>query len=180
MNNMKILLNAIFNYAIKYDYIEKNYARYVVFEDKRDTRETKIPYSKDDIKNLFSNDSNIIAQSILVMIYTGMRPSELLQLKKENIYLDERYMIGGIKTKNGINCMISIHECIAKYIKNIMNSELIGMKYSAYLYQYNQFKKTQKFKSTPHSGKHTFATLANEYDLNEFLVKKIMGIVQKI
>jgi integrase len=177
MNNMKIVLNYIFKYACKYDYIEKNYAEYVQFREtlNEDKKKKKSPYTKEVIKKLFKNDNDIIAQSILVMIYTGMRPSELLQLKKENIHLNARYIIGGIKTKNGINRIIPIHECIVKYVKNIMNSELIGMKYSTYLYQYNQFKKTQKFKSTPHSGRHTFATLANEYNLNEFLVKRIMG-----
>jgi integrase len=31
------------------------------------------------------------------------------------------------------------------------------------------------FNCSPHSGRHTFATLANEYELNEFLIKRIMG-----
>lgn len=175
MNNMKILLNAIFNYGIKYDYIEKNYAQFVTFEDSMDKKNTKIPYSKDDIKKLFINDSDIVAQSIIIMIYTGMRPSELLQIKKENIHLEERYMIGGIKTKNGIDRVIPIHETIVNYVKNFMNSRMINTDYSTYLYHYNRYKEEHGFKCTPHSGRHTFATLCNEYGLNEFLVKKIMG-----
>lgn len=177
LNNMKIVMSQVYKYGIKYDYVEKNYAKYIQFEEtlKSEDKNNKVPYSKEDIKNLFRHDDDIIAQSILVMIYTGTRPSELLQIKKENIHLDERYMIGGIKTKNGIDRVIPIHECIVNYMKEIMESEILGMAYTSYLYKFNMCKKDLNFKCTPHSGRHTFATLANEYKLDEFLVKKIMG-----
>lgn len=177
MNNMKIVLNAIFKYAMKYDWIEKNYAEFIEFKEtiNENDKRTKVPYSKDQIKNLFKHDNDIIVQSILVMIYTGMRPSELLQLKKENVFLNERYMIGGIKTKNGINRIIPIHESIIQYVKNILDSKLLGMSYYTYINYFNVVKKKMNFKCTPHSGRHTFASLANEYNLNEFLLKKIMG-----
>lgn len=109
------------------------------------------------------------------MIYTGMRPSELLKLKKEDIHLEERYIVGGIKTKNGINRIIPIHGCISKYVKNLSDSNILGSTYQNYLYHFNKCKDALKFECTPHSGRHTFATLANEFELNEFLVKKIMG-----
>lgn len=177
MNNMKIVLNYIFKYAQKYDYIDKNYASYIKFREtlKREDKKDKVPYTKNQMKDLFKHDNDIIAQSILVMIYTGMRPSELLQLKKENIHINERYMIGGIKTDNGKDRIIPIHECIVPYMKDLINSEIIGMPYYTYLNRYNEYKEIAKFECTPHSGRHTFATLANEYELNEFLTKKIMG-----
>lgn len=177
MNNMKIVLNYIFRYAIKYDYIEKNYVQYIKFKEtlEKEDKHTKVPFTKEQIKELFRHDDDIIVQTILIMIYTGMRPSELLKLKKENIHIDERYMIGGIKTKNGIDRIIPIHECIVEYIKNIMNTKILGMEYFTYLNNFNTIKKKMNFKCTPHSGRHTFATLANEFELNEYLVKKILG-----
>lgn len=89
-------------------------------------------------------------------------------------------MIGGIKTNNGINRIIPLHECIIKYVKNVSNSRLLNMYYSNYLLKYNIVKEKLKFKCTPYIGKHTFATLCNEYKLVEFLVKKLWSIVQKI
>lgn len=177
MNNMKRVASAIFRYAQKYDYVEKNYATYITFREtlKEEDKHNKVPYTKDQIKELFKHDDDIIAQSILVMIYTGMRPSELLQLKKENIYINERYMIGGIKTENGINRTIPIHDCIVSYVESILTNGLLDLKYYQYKKLYDKLKKELNFKCTPHSGRHTFASLANEYGLNEFLVKKIMG-----
>ena len=50
------------------------------------------------------------------------------------------------------------------------------MPYTQYYYSYFiKIKDSLGFLCTPHSGRHTFATLANEYNLNEFLIKKIMG-----
>jgi len=177
MNVMKIVLNYIFKYAIKYDYTEKNYAAMVVFRETLDEKDkrSKKPFSKDTIKILFENDHDIIVQSILVMIYTGMSPSELLQLERKNIHLEDRYMIGGIKTSNGINRVIPIHECIVPYIENLMSSKVIGLSYSRYFALFSEIKNNLKFECTPHSGRHTFATLCNEYELNDFLVKKIIG-----
>ena len=176
INNMKIVLNYIFKYGCKYDYIEKNYAEFIRFKEtlKKEDKKNKAPFTNEDIKNLFNHDDDIIVQSILVMIYTGMRPSELLKLKKENIHLEERYMIGGIKTKNGIDRIIPIHECIVKYVENIYKNGLPKY-YQSYLNDFNEIKEKLKFECTPHSGRHTFASLANEYGLNEFLVKKIIG-----
>lgn len=177
MNNIKIVLNYIFKYACKYDCIEKNYAEFIQFREtiEEDEKKKKIPYSKEEIKELFKHDDDIIIQSILVTIYTGVRPTELLKFKKENIHLDKRHIVGGIKTKNGTNRIIPIHECIVKYIENIVNSNELNITYSTYLKKYNEIKEKLNFKCTPHSGRHTFASLANEYKLDEFLVKKIMG-----
>ena len=177
MNNMKIVLNYIFKYACKYDYIEKNYASFISFRETLDEQQKKKkqPYSKEIIRDLFKRDEDIIVQSILVMIYTGMRPSELLKLNPSDIHIEDRYMIGGIKTENGINRIIPIHECIVDYVRNISTSNLINMYYQDYLIRYNEVKAQLGFVNTPHSGRHTFATLSNENSLDEFLVKKIMG-----
>ena len=176
MNNMKIVLNYIFKYAIKYDYIEKNYAQYISFKEtlNKDDKKYKVPFTKEQIKDLFKHDENPIVQTILIMIYTGMRPSELLKLKKENVHIDERYMIGGLKTKNGIDRVIPIHECIVQYVEKFFDNK-IPKHYQYYLLKFNEIKEQYQFQCTPHSGRHTFATLANEYELNEFLIKKIMG-----
>lgn len=177
MNFMKIVINYIYKYACKYDLVNKNYAQFINFRSTLDDngKREKIPYSKDDIKFLFQHDDDIIAQSILIMIYTGMRPSELLKLKKEDIHIKERYMVGGIKTSNGKNRCIPIHECIVPYIENLLINGILELKYYQYKKLYDELKEKLKFKCTPHSGRHTFATLANEYGLNEFLLKKIMG-----
>jgi len=50
------------------------------------------------------------------MLYTGMRSGEIRSIKKENIFLDENYMIGGIKTEAGKGRIIPIHPKIKDLI----------------------------------------------------------------
>ena len=62
---------------------------------------------------LHADDINI--QIVLILCYTGMRPTELMTLKHSNVHLDERYMLGGIKTKAGKDRVIPISKgCMNK------------------------------------------------------------------
>ncbi len=42
---------------------------------------------------------------------------ELLEIESENVHLNERYMIGGVKTEAGKNRVIPIHESIVPLIE---------------------------------------------------------------
>lgn len=189
MNKIKIVLNYIFKYAMKYDYVEKNYASFIKFEEtlKEEDKKRKEAFDEGSIHLLFSHSENsLIVQSILVMIYTGMRPSEFLKVKREDVHLTERYIIGGIKTENGINRIIPIHECIVPFIEYMLSfknkeSYLFPMesqdRYQLYLLQFREKIESLFINKhfTPHCCRHTFATLCNEYELNDFLVKKMIG-----
>lgn len=184
MNHMKIVLNYIFKYAMKYDYVQKNYAELITFRDMLEVKKTKRAFTEDEIKKLICDGSEA-AESILTLIYTGMRPSELLLLKKENVHLNERYMIGGIKTKAGINRIIPIHEAIAPYIEKMISRSNCAYlftidgrerSYNNYLLSvFNPLIKKLEIDCTPHCGRHTFSTLANRYGMDPYITKLIMG-----
>lgn len=185
MNTVKVVLSKIYNYAMRYEYVIKDYSRLIRLVSLVES-ESKIPFTDDQIKWLFKHDDDITSQSILIMIYTGMRPSEMLKMKKDNIYLNERYMIGGLKTKAGINRIIPIHECIVNYIENLMNNESDYLfapknnKMSIANYANNFFSKLRtlnNWNTTPHSARHTFITLANRYNIKDINIKKIVGHV---
>lgn len=179
---LKTTCKMIFDWAIKHDFCEKNYANFLIIQDKRteDEKEKnrKVIFSTEDIKKLRANDSDPYAQAALVLIYTGMRPSELLELKIENIHIENRYMIGGIKTSNGINRIIPIHESIVPYVQNFVDSNIvIGNTYAQFNYRFRKMANRIKIneRCTPHSGRHTFSSISKRNNLNDFLVTKIMG-----
>ena len=62
------------------------------------------PFLKTEVKKIWDvKDSNIYYTVILMLIYTGCRIGELLDLKKENVNLEERYFkIVASKTAAGI------------------------------------------------------------------------------
>ena len=75
--------------AVDEGIISKNPASKVALK-KEDEEKIHKPISFLDLKKLWDDKENNIAQLILIMCYTGMRPGELLQIKKENIFLDEK------------------------------------------------------------------------------------------
>ncbi|MBV4170958.1 tyrosine-type recombinase/integrase [[Clostridium] innocuum] len=188
MNNMKIVLNYIFRYAEEREYILRNPAKFVHFHDTLDESKKKPKgiFTNSQIAQLVQEDTNT-AVFELVCIYTGMRPGEVLKMQKANVHLDEHYMIGGSKTKAGIDRVIPIHDFLLPYIERLMqqnddphlftfNGNHIS--YTGWLDKhYNTMKEKLKFDSTltPHSGRHTFSTLAKECGMDEFYRKCIMG-----
>lgn len=63
-----------------------------------------------------------MAKLWLIYLYTGMRWSELFGLKKENIFLNADYMIGGSKTEAGKDRLIPIHREIKPLIEYLFSN----------------------------------------------------------
>lgn len=61
-------------------------------------------FTHSEISTLWSRyKSNYYLSVVLILIYTGVRISELLELKKEDIHMDERWFyVGKSKTEAGI------------------------------------------------------------------------------
>ena len=88
------------------------------------------------------------------MIYTGLRPTELLEIQTENVHLDEKYMVGGMQTEAGKDRIIPLNDKIIPLVKN----------------RYDPNKKY-----LPHDGRHTFASLMDSAEANDVCIKLIMG-----
>ena len=137
-----------------------------------------LQYSRKDIRDIYPVDT------LLILIYTGMRPGELLKLENENIFLEDRYMIGGFKSEAGTNRIIPIHEDIYPLIKK--RKEVGGayfVKYKTDLpptlreyrkYIFDPMMEKLKLEHLPHDGRHTFSTIADNY-LELEMKKRVMG-----
>lgn len=96
--SVRLLMSQLFHFAIKQDLVDKEYSRFVELGKRNQTQEKKI-FTKEEIDKLFKYVGKLpYIDTILIMIFTGMRVGELLLLENRNINLKERYMIGGIKT----------------------------------------------------------------------------------
>ncbi len=198
-NNAKIVMSGVFNYCMENDLIDKDYSKFVKTRPPKEKSDIHTPYSVEEINLLWDNLDMPVplwysrkdirdvfpVDTILIMIYTGMRPSELLQTKKEKINLEDRYIIGGLKTEAGKERIIPIHEKIYPLIK--ARYEAAGEWLIPYkgdkppeLTQYRNFifnpiMEKLNLEHLPHDGRHTFATFADNYDLKDYHVKLIMG-----
>lgn len=189
-NRLRTFWGQLFKYGMENDIIQKNYAEFVKLRDKDPgTQRTAIPDA--DRKKLWqaADAGDFDAQLALVYIYTGMRPAELLLIKKEDVNLEARIMVGGLKTAAGKNRRIPIHKEILPFITKLMKTEgdLLLMRYdtgkpTAFTYNrfltsnWNPLMERLGFEVyTPHYCRHTTATMLREADVVEDIRKLILG-----
>lgn len=116
---VKTLVTALCRTAMKDNIIQSNYGellelpKYVRTVQRRN-------FTEDEILTLFDHDSERDVQIVLTMIYSAVRIGELFGIRKENVFLDKRYMIGGEKTEAGTNRIIPIRDEIFPYIFKFM------------------------------------------------------------
>lgn len=182
-SHVQTLLHQLFDIAIELDIIQKNYAAYVVLEDKPKSDIHKM-FTEEEIKILFDNVNNYEwIDTILIMIYTGLRPSELLSIRTYNVHIKEGYIVGGLKTKAGKERIIPLNNKILPFVckrYNINKTFLIQqngypLNYDAYRRIFNNIMKNLKMEHLPHDCRHTFASLADTAGANKTAIKLIMG-----
>lgn len=182
-SHVQTLLNQLFNIAIELDIIQKNYAAFVAIGEKPQSNIHKV-FSKTEITTLFNSVfAEPWADTVLIMIYSGLRPSELLSIRTENVFLNDCYMIGGLKTKAGKERIIPLNNKVLPFIRKRYNPNsqfLIEDKghpisYSQYKKAFSQLMKTLNLEHLPHDGRHTFASMADSAGMNKTAIKKIMG-----
>lgn len=181
---IKTLFNLLYIFAINNDWIDKNYSTSVAVPDNT-TRTTRKPFTGEEINKLWESVYSIeFADTALIMAYTGLRPGELLAMKNEDIFLEDRYMIGGLKTDAGKNRIIPIHKKIKPLIEKrmsdykflVLSPKNKKMSYSTFLkHRWNPLMDKLRMDHTPHNARHTFATLMDYAGANDVAIKKIMG-----
>lgn len=188
LRKIKVLLNQMYEYAMKYEICNKDYSQYVdiiKFKDKNPNKTSRTPFSKDEINALWIQKTNIYAQIVLMLIYSGVRVSELLDLKRENVNIEEHYFkVVESKTDNGIR-VVPIHKRTYSFFKKWYedNNEYLlhttdGKKFS-YRNYYDSYwtpiMELIKCKHKPHDTRHTCISMMTEKEVSPTLIKKIVG-----
>lgn len=169
--NVINLFHAVFKYAMENDVIEKDYSQFVSIKDHAPTKE-KNPLTKEEISILWNNAEKKNVDALIILVYTGLRYSELVNLEKEDIHLEDRWLdVKGTKTK-AAKRIVPIHHALIPLFENRMNTEkLFKMPREAFAQSFKEIG----LEHTPHETRHTFLSLATSYRLNPLLVKKIVG-----
>ncbi len=182
LNNIKILFNQVCKFALENDFISKDYSQFVSISNTND-KKAKNEFTEEEIAVLWENTDNFYVKLALVLIYTGFRINELLQIKTENVDLKNGSVRGGLKTKAGINRLVPIHTRIQPFIEELYNTEntyLYDNSGSVFKYRdikINFVKTLNKLNinHTPHETRHTTASLLDRYGANPVTIKKILG-----
>lgn len=184
---IKTLFRLMFKFAMKNDIVDKDYSQYVDV-GKREGKINRTPFTQEEIQKLFDNvDKLEFVDTVLIMIFTGLRVGEMLDIKIENVHLDEGYMVGGFKTEAGRNRIIPINSKIEPFIKNyyeknkdreylITNFKGNQMCYSNYRREkFDNIMEKLEMTHRPHDARHTFASLMDSANANKLCIKRIIG-----
>lgn len=196
-SRIKSLFNMMYKYAVSHDICEKDYAS-VMFANgnpiKKETKKQKVPFTDEEIQQLWNNkDAVPFTDMILIGIYSGWRPQELAILKTADIDLEVGTMQGGLKTDAGKNRIVPIHSIIRPLIENRMkeatalHSEYLfndvngqqgtHMTYDKYRGRFDKVMKRLNMNHTRHETRHTFVTKAKACNMDEYILKLIVGHV---
>lgn len=185
LRKIKVLYNQLFKYAMENDIVSKDYSTFVDIGKKNDST-SRVPFSAKEISTLFKVESSIqYVDTILIMIYSGLRIGELLSIKNSNVDLENRIIKGGLKTDAGKNRIIPINNKVFDLIINrynpnneylITNDKNRKMTYTNYYREkFMPIMEQLNMDHRPHDARHTFATLMSNSDANKTSIKKIIG-----
>lgn len=176
------VIKMIYEFALKNDIVSKEYSSFIVLP-KSKNRYINKPFTKDEIDLLWQHQGSEAADVLLILLYSGMRISELLEMKIEDINLDERYMVGGVKTEAGFNRIIPIHKKIVPLIeKRLLNEKYLfqsrigsSYHYSSIKLHIDKFFDDFKMDHITHETRHTFISQADRLGINKVSIKRIVG-----
>ena len=90
-SHMKSVCSQMFKYAIDQEIVTTNYATLVELPNKEESKLHK-PFSREELAQLWQS-SDMGARVALILCYTGLRPTELTQIKTADVNLSGRYTV---------------------------------------------------------------------------------------
>ena len=185
---IKSLFNRMLDYALEYEIVTKNYARDFSVETP-ETQTEHVAYTHEEVDKLWQNTSIPLMNAILFQCYTGFRPQELCKIRKEDVNINERYIVGGMKTEAGKERIVPICDKAMPLLqKLIYMSDLLGsdmlvvdnngkpMTYNKYYHKFEAIMKEVGIEGhKPHDPRKTFVTMCKECKVDEYAIKRIVG-----
>lgn len=184
--NMKALCGLLYKYAIPRNLVTLNMGQYLIVGRGDSGAKEAIP---EDAVKAIKQSVGIIpgADYVLCQCYLGFRPSEFLALDIENYNREQRAFMGGAKTEAGKDRVVTVSPKIQPIIDRLIENRTSGpvfcagngKRLSIEAYRgmfYDVLEKcgienpatetngVKRRKYTPHSCRHTFATMMKRVD----------------
>jgi integrase len=186
ISNMGVIVRGMWKYAISNEYVDRDITAGIVYEYAASNTSKHTRFTDDEITLLWKSLGHVPnVDIVLIYIYTGMRATELLSMRKENVHLDKHYMIGGVKTAAGRDRVIPIHNAILPLVKNLYDNAQEyfiptprGKMYSTTNFRVNIFAPVMEalhMEHITHDCRYTFVSLANACSMDEICLKIIVG-----
>lgn len=201
-SRIKSMFNMMFDYALEYEIVDKNYARTFnlsddIIKDIEKERKPHITFTEDEMELLWGYaHTRKYVDIVIFQCYSGFRPQEIGLIRLDQIDLDNWIIKSGMKTPSGKNRTVPVHPkvrfIVKKYYKEAvgLDSEYLfnatdatthknslKMTYDKYAYRFRNICEDLGLnpEHRPHDGRMHFITMAKKYELNEYAIKYIAG-----
>lgn len=191
LKKLKILWGLMWDYCVMHEILpqeKRGMVRYVdITKAGNPNAYNRKPFTKKEVQVVWKwKDTNEYYSSILMLIYSGCRIGEFLNLKKENVNLEEKWFdVIASKTKSGIR-KVPIADKVFPYFEYWMSKndcEYLLSTPDGKHFVYRNYKDSywtplieqMNMNHRPHDTRHTCVSLLAAAGVDERLVKKIVG-----
>ena len=189
LKKLKGLFNQVYEYAMKNDICNKDYSQYVDltgYRNKNPNKRDRNKFTKEQIARLWELAEDPYYQIVLMLIYNGCRISEFLDLKKENVHLEEQYFdVIASKTENDLR-KVHIADKVLPFYKAWYEGSQCeyllhtpDQKHFDYRNYYDSYftplMEQLGYDQTPHCTWHACISMLTEAHVDQTMIKKIVG-----
>lgn len=191
LRKLKVLFTVMYKFALENDICSKDYSQYVdiiQYKAQNPNAIDRKPFSSAEIETVWKwKDTNEYISVILMLMYCGCRIGELLDLKKENVNIAERWFdITASKTESGIRKAPIAKKVLPffEYWYNKNDCEYLlstpDAKHFVYRNYYDSYWKPFVDQMgmpnhRPHDTRHTCISLLTAAGVDDKVIKKIVG-----
>lgn len=184
-SKIAILWKKIDQLAFELDIINKQYSSLISVTNVnvKENKRKRTIFTEKEIQKIWNNLDLENIDILLLLLYTGFRRTELLNLKISDVDLEKQTFTGGIKTDSGKNRIIPIHPRIYPFVikryntNNVYLLEFNNKKIdNTKLYEiWNKLMKELEFDHIIHECRHTFRTRLDNANANKVCIDKLLG-----
>ena len=195
---LRQLISQLCQYAAIRKIENVNYAPFLILDGYRS--ESREIFSDEEIARLYfyANSGQTLSRDAaitLILIFTGLRPEELFEIKKEDINFEHLYFVAkGSKTAAGRDRLIPIVSVILPYIRNFwmlnrdspyLITSVQGCRIDLHNWRHRKFlplmqelginKPDAPKRIVPYCTRHTYASLADRAGVDHETLAKLIG-----
>lgn len=183
LNHIISFFRKMDQYAREQGIITMGYAQFLEIIPE-EVQRAKVPFNTSEIERIWEHQGYIIADILLVLLYSCMRINELLEIEIKNIFLNDNYMIGGLKTEAGKDRVIPIHHIIKPIIRRYFNpnnkylfTDENGNKieYANYRIDFNNFMNQLNMEHISHEARLSGRSELDRKGANKICIDRILG-----
>lgn len=196
VNNDRLILNLVFNYAVVNGYIEINPCAAVKTpkNTKKEKRKPPSPQEREAVARTVETPMGFFAY---FLSYTGLRLGEALALKGEDLNLEDHvisvnkslYWQGNVpkikepKTEAGIR-QVAILDVLIPFLKDVEKQDILfnngGTYYTRTVFEkrWKRYARENHITSTPHCFRHLYATFLYDAGIAPKDAQQLLGHAQ--